>query len=135
VKDIKYRINGIVEGVFRGQITVAKAVDKLLQEIGRGGRILMVDENLYGLARELRALNYTVDLVLAGTPDEEIKKLLPGRVLITINGKDFVDDTKNYRYGLIWVRKSTDAKVLAKKVEAVLMSSNFRRSVAQTVPV
>jgi uncharacterized protein with PIN domain len=133
--NIEFRINKIVEGAVSRRITAAKAVEKLLQEIGRGGRILAVDENLYDLARELWELGYTTHLVLSSNSDEDTKVTLPGKVLITINGKDFVDDTEKYRYGLIWVRKSTDAKILAKKVETVLMSANFRRNVTQSVMV
>ena len=135
MRNIKILVNKIVENAVFRQITVAEAVEQLLQEIGRCGRILVVDENLYDLAQELISMNYVVHLVTRGANDEQIKATLGARVFITINGKDFVDDAKKYRYGLIWVRKSTDAKVLARKIEAVLMSANFRRNLEQVVKI
>jgi hypothetical protein len=129
------KIVSLLENVAAGTTSVKQAVYILLNEIGRGDRILVIDENLLDLEKELAALRYTVRMVPRGMDDEDIKRTLRSRILITCNGVDFADDTEKYYYGLIWVRKPTDAKILAKKVEAVLMRANFAHNLTQVVSI
>lgn len=128
-------LKSLLEQVNRGQKSVDALVDFLLQEMGRGGRILVVDENILDLEPELLELGYTVDTVDLGGPDEAIKKQLKNRVLVTRNGRHFVDDVADFRYGVIWVVSKGDAKTLARKVERAMMTSNFHRKPAQVVKV
>ena len=117
------------------KITLLEAVDLILNEAGRGDRILVVDENLLDLEKELSALRYTVYPVPFNTSDEEIKRELRGRIFITRNGKDFAKDVEKFYYGLIWVHGNTDAKILAKEIEQVLMAANFARNPTQVVRI
>jgi hypothetical protein len=134
-EDIETRVNDIVLNVLAEYITPEMAVRLLLNEIGRGGRILVIDENIVGLEHELAFMNYTVYTVVLGESDEEIKKRLRGRVLITQNGKDFADDIFKHRYGLIWVRQVPDFKILAERVRDVLMKRNFCLNLTQVARI
>jgi hypothetical protein len=133
--DIRQFCRGIIESCGRGDITPDAAVDQLLAEMARGGRILVVDENMLGLERELARLNYTVYPVDVHQADAMIMKELKGRVLITQNGQDFKDGCKRHYYGLIWVQGQPGFKQLAKKVEAALRRHNFAGDLTQVVKV
>ncbi len=128
-------IQQLLESVLSGQKTMGDVVETLFQEMARGGRTLMVDENRYDLVDELAGLNYTVYPVHPEWSDVQIKKEVIGRVLITRNGSDFVDDVHSGHYGLIWVRRDTDAKILAKRIEAAIRHHNFRRNLEQVVKI
>ena len=123
----------LLSAVRDGKETVESATERLLYEMGRGGRILVVDENLRGLEQELSHLNYTTHSVDRREDDEEIKKRLRSRIFITNNGQDFADDVERYYYGLIWVQHQRDYAVMAREVEAVLMRHNFGRNLTQVV--
>jgi hypothetical protein len=128
-------IESLIQDAITGLKPISQVVEVLLDEMGRGGRILVVDENLAGLDAELSRLNYTTYMVTLGTDDDLIKRELKGKVLVTNNGKDFVDDHEKFRYGLIWVTKQRDFQVLAREVDAALMKANFRAKVAQVVTI
>jgi len=136
--DTKIIIERLVNRLLRGTISGERAVDRLLCEMGRGSRGLVVDQHLYGLDDELARLNYTTDTVEPGMSDPKIKKRLRNKVFVTINGRHFKNpkDLQKFRYGLIWIQTDrTDFKLLAKAVEAKLRVSNFAGNLMQTVRI
>ena len=128
-------IEELLEAVASGKKTVKDAADFLLQEVGRGGRIFVIDENMRDLETELAALRYTIYPVPPGLDDDRIKKEIYGRVFVTNNGKDFVDGVNTGHYGLIWVLRHRDAKTVAKEIEAVVRQVNFDRELEQVVRI
>lgn len=130
---MEYLLGDFVEG----RRTHDSVVGILLNEMGRGSRILVVDENLLDLDAELSDMNYTTDVIRAGTEDQQIKMQLHNRVFITQNGRDFCDPKEmlRYRYGLIWVTSNPDTKVLAQRVEQALKQTNFKRHLVQVVKI
>jgi len=133
----KHEIKKLIKDANSGRKTVDEVVDLIFEDMGRGSRIFVVDENLIGLDNELGRLNYTVYTLPKGLNDDEVKRKITGRVLVTANGGHFVADVANLHYGLVWVLHSGDYKVLAKKIEKALMAmkTNFRRSVEQVIKV
>jgi hypothetical protein len=123
--------------VLNEKITIQEATDRLLTEMGRGGRVLVVDENCLGLDPELASMNYTVKTLEPGLKDAEIKKRLRSRVFITRNGEHFNSpaDMEKHYYGLVWLVSKGDDKRMGKKVEAALTASNFNRHLLQVVKV
>lgn len=68
--------------------------------------VLVVDENIEALAAALREANIRVITPRKGTLDAQIKtELLPGRILVTKNTKDFKDEASSYEYGIISLDK------------------------------
>ena len=131
-------VQSVLEDLIGHRIDFGTAVGRLLAEMGRGQRILVVDENLLSLEPELAALGYTTEVVDLGEADAEIKKQLRSRVLVTRNGEDFSDpeEMKKYYYGLVWITSKTkDEKTLAEKVKETLMASNFAQNLTQVVKV
>lgn len=135
--NLKQELKVLIEDVAEGRTTVRKAVAFILNEMGRGGRILVVDENLRDLDDELAKLNYTVQPVITEDPDQKIKKSLGGKVFITHNGDDFKDKAERHkwRYGLIWIKVNPPAKDLAKRVEEALVKANFSNNLLQLVTI
>ena len=128
-------LKSLFDQVSTGKKSVEEAVDWLLMEMGRGGRIFVVDENLFGLDDYLVELGYTVYRIQSGLADSEIKQQVGGRVLITNNGEDFASDTERFGYGLIWVTRIRDFATLAKNIEAAIMAHGFRRNLTQVIKV
>ena len=129
-------VEDVLKKVSTGQLSVVKAADLLLTEMGRGGRILVVDENLLGLEMELSALGYvTYTVATRGQVDEMIRPQLRSRVFITRNGKDFVEGLTKHHFGLVWIVSRMSNRDLAKKIAKVLMKSNFHRKPVQVVKV
>ena len=129
-------VQSILEDLIQHRIDFGLAVDKLLAEMGRGQRILVIDENLLSLEPELAAMGYTTEVVDLGAQDSEVKKQLRSRVLVTRNGEDFSnpEEMKKYYYGLVWITSRTeDEKTLAEKVKEKLMTSNFAKNLVQVV--
>lgn len=63
---------------------------------------LVVDENLQMLVAPLRAKGYKVDVPTPGMSDEDIQeKILPHKVLITRNTKDFATDAAYFEYSIL----------------------------------
>jgi hypothetical protein len=131
-----YEIRHVLQQLLEGEITEDIAVASLLYEMGRGGRILVVDEHLLGLEQELSAMNYTTLTVARNVHDDVIKQSLNSKIVITKNGQDFEDDLVKYRYGLIWiVSKIDDHKLLANMVKDALMKANFSKNLTQIVKI
>ena len=130
-------IEALIRGVVDRTHTIDEAVGVLLNEMGRGGRIFVVDENLMGLERELSQLNYTTYTVSPHLDDQLIKEQVRGRVLVTGNGRHFVDDVGQDKgnYGLIWVTSQKDHQVLAGEIAQAIQRVNFRRNLNQVVKV
>jgi len=131
-------VQSVLEDLVRHRIDFATAMDKLLAEMGRGQRILVIDENLRSLERELAAMGYTTKAVEAKTSDAAVKRTLRSRVLVTRNGSDFCDprDMERFDYGLVWITsKAKDEKTLAVKVKEALMTSNFAKDLNQVIKV
>ena len=136
--NIEKDIEKIIDDLIQRHLDRHTAV-KMITGLARGGRILVIDENLFGLEAELSEMNYTVELVDTKAADDSIKKELKGRVLITNNGKHFnnPDDLEKYYYGLIWVMDK-DKYVyedMAEKVKEKLMESGFEKNLRQIVKV
>lgn len=75
-------------------------VQLLMNEMSRG--ILVVDENLLALAKELAKLNIRIITPNKGQADQVIKRILLGhRIFVTNNTKHFKDDITAYEYGII----------------------------------
>jgi hypothetical protein len=131
-------VQAVLEDLLGHRIDFGTAVGRLLAEMGRGQRILVIDENLLSLDPELAAMGYTTEVVDLGAADAEVKRQMKSRVLITRNGRHFSDpeDMKRFYYGLIWVTSRTkDEKTLAGKVRDALMTSNFAKTLVQVVKV
>jgi hypothetical protein len=77
---------------------------KVREAMSRG--LLVVDENVQALAAALRAANIRVIVPRAGMSDADIKtELLPSRIIVTRNAKDFIYDASAYEYGIISLDK------------------------------
>ena len=130
-------VQKVLEDLIGHRVSLPEAVDKISAEMGRGGRILVIDENLLDLEAELAAKNYTVEAVEISSTDTQIMKQLRSRILITRNGRDFAEPKlmKEYYYGLVWVRSRLSAPDLANTIEEKLMASGFARNLVQVVRV
>lgn len=98
MKQIKYngQIYNSVEGMSKG--------------------LIVLDENVENLEEALQDKNIRVLVVPKGTPDLEImKKIIPFRMFVTINAKDFENQVTDYEFGLI----ALDQALLAQGEEAV----------------
>lgn len=63
---------------------------------------LLIDENVNYLLPALQGANFKCVTPKAGMSDEDIQEqMLPGRVLITNNTKDFIDGIPVHDYGVI----------------------------------
>ena len=131
-----YFVVEALEDVRDGKMTVEEATEFLLNEMGRGGRILVVDEHLDGLDDALAKYNFTVTMVRKGTKDEDILPTLDNRVFITKDYERFEKDMNEYNFGLIAVKgKYGDYQQLSKRIKIVMMGAGFRKNLRQVVPV
>ena len=129
-------LDEILCAVQSGKLTVSEASERLLTEMGRGGRILIVDEHLDGLDDELAKLNYTVHMVRKGLKDHEILPTLNNCVFVTRNYDEFEDHLDEYKFGLIAVKGAFgDFKQLAQRVKAALMKAQFNNNLKQVVSI
>lgn len=129
---LRYYIKQLLKKVVKGRVRVSEATALLMQEMGQGGRILVVDENLLGLADELTKLGYTVIGAAYGASVAAIKKNLGGQVLITHNGMRFIADQTKYHYGLIWVTSKLPDCKRARKIESLMSGrSGFKKNLIQ----
>lgn len=130
-------VTEILEKVQAGTMHVREAAEKLLGEMGRGGRNLVVDESCYGVEPHLSAKGYTVYRVKTGTPDELIMPQLESRVFVTRNGRDFAEpkDMEKHYYGLVWLIGAHDDKETADRIAEALMRANFGAKLVQVVRV
>ena len=106
--------------------------DKYVKEaLARGGRLLIIDENVEGLKPHLMDRRY--DVIVAKGKDEYIKEeLLWNHIFITNNGKHFIstEDRVYYHYGLIIV-PHIDYQLLANYIEKCLMKAGFKNNLGQ----
>jgi hypothetical protein len=129
-------VSEIIYAVRDGKMSVDEATRKLLLEMGRGGRVLVVDEHLFGLDHELARLNYTVNRVKSGADDSEILQDLDNRVFITKNREHFKNEINKFNFGLIIVKsKYGDYIQLAKMISDELMKLGFRNNLLRSVNV
>lgn len=74
--------------------------NRTVEVMSRG--TVIVDENVQALAGALRKRNLRVIIPRQGMDDATIKsELLPHRIFITKNAKDFVYEASSYEYGII----------------------------------
>jgi hypothetical protein len=136
--DTEVALRRIVTDAVQKRTSIRKAVERLIDEMGRSGRTLILDETSFGLDVPLATLRYTVQQVPAGWSDERIKnELLGGCVLVTENGKDFAKpaDMAKYRYGVIWLVSKGDDNAKADRVRKAMMTANFYANLIQVVKV
>lgn len=82
----------------------AKRVVENVLAMARG--TLVVDENVQELAPPLKESNIHVILPRPGEPDDHIiERLLPNRMIVTKNPKDFKGHASSYDFGIIDVSK------------------------------
>jgi hypothetical protein len=85
---------------------------------------VVLDENLEALSNELKDRNMMVIVPPKGTKDSFIKKnFLAGRLFITNNSKDFIDDASSYEYGIISTEKIKfkDPELLSKMISDAII--------------
>ena len=107
--------------------------ESLIKEAMSRGKVVL-DEKLQDISNELRNRNIIVIMPMAGMKDEDIKeKMLAGRLFITNNSKDFVDDASSYEYGIVSTEKIKfkDPKKLAKMISDAIIKFKLW---AQTEP-
>jgi hypothetical protein len=83
---------------------IRKIADRVVSAMSRG--VLVVDENQLDLAGPLGERNIRVVTPSSGMSDDDIKRsILPKRILVTRNTKDFIDDASSFEYGIISLEK------------------------------
>ena len=123
----------VLEQVHCRTMSVEEAKRQILQEMGRGGRILVMNEDLRELEQELSILNYTTTSVPRHLEDTQIKGALWAKIIITRSGRQFVADLDKYYYGLIWIQSDLPWQKMAKKIESTLVSATFKMNLAQAI--
>ena len=89
----------------------------LLQKKAMSRGLLWLDENVQFLEDLLLQYNFRVKVIPPGTKDEQVKDLVEGRVFITANSKDFIDEIDVYLYCLVAVDNAPkDPIILAKAI-------------------
>ena len=131
----KRELEQLLKQVASGRLSVYKATDRLLYEMVRLGRLVVVDDRLRKLEAELCQLNYTTCVIGTKSASASVKSELRSKILVTRNGAKFAKDVARGYYGLIWVRSRLKPKRLAEKVEAVLERNDFCRNLSQVVRV
>jgi hypothetical protein len=105
---------------------IKKSMVQHVISMARG--ILVVDENLDKIHRELEKHNIRVLRIKPGTDDDYIKEhSLPGRIFVTNNTKDFLDGAAEFEYGIISTEgvKLKDPELLAKKISDEIIKNNL----------
>jgi hypothetical protein len=91
------------------------------------GRVVL-DENLEEIANELRKKNIIVLQPQKGMKDDDIKEnMLSGRLFITNNSKDFINDATSYEFGIMSTEriKFKDSKKLSKMISDAIINFNL----------
>jgi hypothetical protein len=97
--------------------------ENLIKNAMSRGRVVL-DENLSTISLELQKRNIKVILPTPGTSDDKIKEtLLVGRLFITNNSKDFINDASSYEFGIISTEKIKlkNPKKLAKMISDAII--------------
>ena len=105
---------------------IKKSMIQHVISMARG--ILILDENLFSLAEELKKKKIRVLKILPGTDDKAIKEhSLSGRIFVTNNSKDFVKDAKNLEFGIISTEgvKSKDTENLAELISDEIIKNQL----------
>ncbi len=131
----KHQITAFIAEVVAGKRTAGEIADVLLNEMGRGGRTLVIDENLIGIERYLAALGYSTRLVTVGEPDPQIIARLRAKVLVTRNAKDFVPHMESGYFGIVWVVSLLPNPELAEKIKDALAVAGFGANLTQVIKV
>jgi hypothetical protein len=83
----------------------ASMFESIIKSAMSRGRVVL-DECLESIERELSKRNIVVISVPKGMSDDRIKRdYLSGRLFITNNSVDFVDDASSYEYGIVSTEK------------------------------
>jgi hypothetical protein len=101
--------------------------ENLIKDAMSRGRLVLV-ENLENIAQELRSRNLIVIQPPKGMNDDDIKeKLLSGRLFVTNNPKDFINDASSFEFGIISTEKIKfkDPKKLSKLISDAIISHNL----------
>ena len=92
--------------------------------VGMSRGTIVLDENVENLREALQGRNIRVVMVPKGTPDEKImEELIPDRIFLTLNGKDFEDQVADFEFGLIILEQAMMAqgeKQVAKKISEAM---------------
>ena len=74
----------------------------VIEKFSMARGIVVLDENVESAAQALKDKNLRVIKVMSGMSDERIKQtVLSGRIFITNNTQDFIEDAKRLEYGII----------------------------------
>jgi hypothetical protein len=131
---IQRLVEGTIKKVIAGRLSMSGAVDVLLAEMGRGGRMIVFDERLWKLEQEVSRMGFTTYLIATRSESgETIMPQLKSRIFVTRDGKRFVDGVAKHRFGLIWIISRLSNKELAEKIKQV--KSTFTLKPAQVVKV
>jgi hypothetical protein len=126
------KIKGITMQDLLESIKMAQEREKYVKEaLARGGRTLVLDENVESLRSFLLKKNYDVDVAYGR--DEQIKRnLLNNKIFITNNEEHFIDRENRlyYNYGLVIVPQ-LNSQILADSIEKCLTESNFKSNLLQ----
>ena len=136
--DRKRFLAGLIDKLLAGELSKAEMLERLLAEMGRGGRMPLVDAALpeaKWLEGKLCEKNYLA-LLTRGKGIKTIKKTLAGRVLVTRRGEAFNDpaDLVRFYYGLLWIVTPND-QTLPDRIESALLKANFSLNLRQIVKV
>lgn len=148
-RDRKVAIRRALQDLQRGRIDLDDLVDRFTCELGRGGRIVVIDHDLRKVAplgqaaaplrRDPRRLAeqveaalcggwyFTTEMLHADEPIEVAKRRLNCRVLVTARGEEFssLADRQRHHYGLIWLVSRGDAATLAGRVEQAIVRAKL----------
>lgn len=128
-------VEALIEDAVYGRKSVREVADQLLAEMGRGGRTLVFDENVFGVEPFLARMGYSTRLVEAGQLDSQIIPRLRAKVFITKNGRDFVHAIESAYFGLVWVTSTSPDQDLAKKINDAMMAAGFGANLTQVIKV
>jgi hypothetical protein len=131
----KHEIEVLIREAAAGKRSPGEIADTLLTEMGRGGRTLVIDENLFGIERHLAALGYSTRLVTVREPDPQIIARLRAKVFITRNAKDFLPFTASGYFGIVWVEALLPNPDLAEKIKDALSIAGFGANLTQVIKV
>jgi hypothetical protein len=79
-----------------------KKLNEITSRVAMARGTVILDENVQSLSDGLRFINVRVIVPKSGTQDDFIiQELLPNRIIITNNSKDFIDYASSYDFGIV----------------------------------
>ena len=87
--------------------------------------LVVLDENVENLRDELQGRNIKVVSIPKGTKDQDIiTGFISGRIFLTANTKDFIDEISSYEFGLISLDnvKKMSSKDLVKLISTAIQT-------------